>query len=574
MANGRVRLRQQAASALSGLSFLVYAPLARFLGALLVALVPLVLGYLGFQQYLSRAGWSDLVFYDLQLPILAAAPVQGTGPYPVDLGVARLLAPVVAGLATVATARLLLAEQLRRWSAAAARQHAVVVGDGPVAIGLARRLRAERVKVVLVGLSDTTLAWARTNGLLAVRGEPADPGALRAAGVPRARELYACTDSGTVNAAVALRARDEVRPGRRAPLAAYALVRDIELRVSLQARRIGAAGDRRLRLDFFDVAAIAARRLLDEHPLTRGQDQPSVAVIVGFGQLGRAVLLEIAQRHPPGSPKAEVLLRQADAAAFARVAAWFPAIEQNCQVTAAGPELTGTGPYTVFVCLDSDDDALREGLAMAHALASRSGRVIVCLREEAPFAGVIAATSGLVDDVMGRLSVFGVLEEACVPANIRDDFTERLARSVHAAYCAQEARKGNTPQSNASMVPWEQLPEDLRQSNIAQAADVGRKMAEIGAVVIPATDDVPSFAFTDGEVDRLAKLEHKRWVDERKAKGWKYGPDRDDAAKIHPDLRDWPDLSQESKDKDRDAVRAIPEDVHDAGFQILRLPPP
>ena len=574
MANGRGGLRQWAAGQLSGLSFLVYAPLARFAGALLLALVPLVLGYLGLRQYLSKAGWSDLAFYDLQLPILAAAPVQGTGPFPVDLGIARLLAPVVAGLATVGTARLLLAEQWRRWSAAAARQHAVVVGDGPVAIGLAGRLRAERLPVVLVGLSDTTLAWARTNRLLAVRGEPADPSALRAAGVPHARELYACTDSGAVNAAVALRARDQVHPGRRAPLAAYALVRDIELKVSLQARRIGAAGDRRLRLDFFDVAAIAARRLLDQYPLAAGPDRRTAAVIVGFGQLGRAVLLEIAQRHPPGSPKAEVWLRKADAAALAEVAAAFPAIEQYCQVTAAGPGLTGPGPYTVFVCLDSDDDVLREGLAMAHLLASRSGQVILCLREAAPFAGVIAATSGLVDDVMGRLSVFGVLQEACVPANIRDDFTERLARSVHAAYCAQEARKGNTPQSNPSMVPWEQLPEHLRQSNIAQAADIGRKLAEIGAVVIPATDDAPPFRYAEGEVERLAKLEHLRWMDERKAKGWKYGQSRDDAAKVHPDMRDWSYLSQESKDKDRDAVRAIPGDISAAGFQILRLPPP
>src|SRR5580692_9484926 len=150
-----------------GLILFIFAPLARFAGALVVVLLPLVLGYIGLHQYLSQPaaaaayghGWADTAFYDLQLPVLAAAPVEGAGPYPVPLGIARLLAPAVAGLATLGTLRLLLAEQRRRWSAATARRHAVVVGDGPVAIELARRLRAEMRTVVLVGSSDTTLTW-------------------------------------------------------------------------------------------------------------------------------------------------------------------------------------------------------------------------------------------------------------------------------------------------------------------------------------------------------------------------------------------------------------------------------
>jgi hypothetical protein len=358
-----------------GLILFIFAPLARFAGVLVVVLLPLVLGYIGLHQYLSQPaaaaayghGWADTAFYDLQLPVLAAAPVEGAGPYPVPLGIARLLAPAVAGLATLGTLRLLLAEQRRRWSAATARRHAVVVGDGPVAIELARRLRAEMRKVVLVGSSDTTLTWARTNRLLGVRGEPADPSALRAAGIARARELYACTDLGTANAAIAVQARDEVPVGRKRPLAAYALVHDVELGVAFQARSIGAAGDPRLRLDFFNVADIAARKLLDEYPLavTDGP-RASVVIVGGSGQLGRAILREIARRHQPGSPRVEVVLRHAAADAVAAVTAAFPEISASCLVTtAAGAELPAAAQYTVFVCVDDDDDALREGLAMA-----------------------------------------------------------------------------------------------------------------------------------------------------------------------------------------------------------------
>src|SRR5258708_39503071 len=91
-------------------SFLPYRPLALFLLAAAFALVPLVLGYIGLHEYLfSRpAGmkygrsWWDILFYDLQLPVLSSAPAQDAGPYPVSLGIARLLAPAVAGLAALA----------------------------------------------------------------------------------------------------------------------------------------------------------------------------------------------------------------------------------------------------------------------------------------------------------------------------------------------------------------------------------------------------------------------------------------------------------------------------------------
>jgi hypothetical protein len=195
------------------------------------------------------------------------------------------------------------------------------------------------------------------------------------------------------------------------------------------------------------------------------------------------------------------------------------------------------------------------------------------MRESSPFAGVLAARSGLIDDVMGRLSVFGVIEEACVPSNIRDDFTEQLARSIHSAYVAMEAAHGRTPATNPSMVPWESLPEDLRQANIAQAAGIGDKMEAIGAIIVPESAGAPEFQFTDEEVECLAEQEHERWMRDRLSQGWRYGQTRNNERKIHPDLQPWAALSAADKDKDRNAIRTLPETLHDAGFQILRLPP-
>jgi RyR domain/TrkA-N domain len=575
----------------STVTALVYAPFARFLGVLAVAIVALILGGIGLDQYLTGPhappgygrGFWDIVFYDLQLPVLSSAPTQGPGPYPVLLGIARILAPVSTFLAAVGTLFLLLGEQWRRVKVAAARHHAIVVGDGPVALKLAGNLHAEKrklvllsPKVVLVSSDDETLSRGRQAKLLGYHGDPSDPVTLRAARVVRATELYACTSQGTTNAAIALRARDEIPASRKQPLCGYAQVRDAELGVALRARRIGVGGDPRLRLDFFTVEDIAARKLFDNHPLSPAGDDPVQVLISGFGYLGQAVLREVAHRHEalPGRPPVGVVMRHASAQQVAKLADAFPAIRENCTITYDElPELPATGEYTVYVCLDGDDDALSEGLAMAHSLVSRRGRVVVCMRDSSPFAGVLAARSGLIDDVMGKLSVFGVLEEACVPANIRDDFTEQLARSIHSAYVAMEAAKGETPETNPSMVPWEKLPEQLRQSNVAQAADIGDKMGAIGAIIVPESAGAPEFHFTGEEVERLAEEEHERWMRDKLSQGWRYGLPRDDERKIHPDLRPWADLSVADKDKDRNAIRTLPATLHEAGYQILRLPP-
>src|SRR5207248_8625073 len=57
-----------------------------------------------------------------------------------SLGIARFLAPAATVVAAVEAVRFSLSEQLRRWSAASASGHAIVTGDGPVAVALARRL--------------------------------------------------------------------------------------------------------------------------------------------------------------------------------------------------------------------------------------------------------------------------------------------------------------------------------------------------------------------------------------------------------------------------------------------------
>jgi RyR domain len=224
----------------------------------------------------------------------------------------------------------------------------------------------------------------------------------------------------------------------------------------------------------------------------------------------------------------------------------------------------------VFVCLPDNDDALSAGLAAAQSLTTRSGRVVICLHERSPFGAVLTGQRTVLDDEHGRLAVFGVLEEGCVPARIREDLHEQLARAIHQAYLDRSAAQARSPQRNPSMRPWAELPQDLKQANLAQAADISRKLGEIDCAIVPESAAVRQFSFTAIEVEQLGEQEHKRWMQERQAQGYVPGPDR--ARRQHPDLVPWAELSEDARDKDRNAVREIPSILQQAGFQIVRLP--
>ncbi|MGH3270540.1 MAG: RyR domain-containing protein [Trebonia sp.] len=299
-------------------------------------------------------------------------------------------------------------------------------------------------------------------------------------------------------------------------------------------------------------------------------------MIIGFGPLGRAVLRETARRRAAlgEGPLVEVAVGPATVADVAKVAAAFPLINGSCRVTCGdAPRPPDTGVCTVFVCLDDFEESLREGLDVSRSTANGNCRVVICVPESSDFVATLAAArGGLLDDGTGRLSVFGVLQEACVSAIKADDFAEQLARSIHEAYVAHAKERGETEAVNPSMASWNKLSEDLRQSNLAQAADIGVKMEAIGAAVVPESEGVPQFSFTGQEIELLAQMEHERWMRERISQGWKYGDIRDPEHKVHPDLRDWSYLSDLAKQKDRDAISKLPGILHDAGFQIRRLP--
>src|SRR5439155_18687093 len=144
-----------------------------------------------------------------------------------------------------------------------------------------------------------------------------------------------------------------------------------------------------------------------------------------------------------------------------------------------------------------------------------------------------------------------------------------LARRVYALRVDGIEGGGWDAAARPGGAPWSELPETYREASRRQADHIDVKLRAIGSRPVP-RGSAPPFFFSEDEVELLARLEHARWMAERVVDGWRYGPVRDDARRIHDLLVPWEQLSEDARERDRIAVRAIPTLLERAGRTIAR----
>lgn len=150
-----------------------------------------------------------------------------------------------------------------------------------------------------------------------------------------------------------------------------------------------------------------------------------------------------------------------------------------------------------------------------------------------------------------------------------EQIIEPLAWAIHSEYLVHVK-----PDSNGHLppmaVPWDALPEEFRESNRDQAWEIRQKLQALNYRIAPKIMGVDHAvtAFTDSQIELLARMEHDRWVEEKQRNGWIVGTPRDNEKKVHPDLIPWDYLDEIAKEKDRNAVRVIPKILEGAGLGI------
>ncbi len=181
------------------------------------------------------------------------------------------------------------------------------------------------------------------------------------------------------------------------------------------------------------------------------------------------------------------------------------------------------------------------------------------------------------------------------------DLLELFAKVNHVLYCEEEMKKikreRKESQVEAQQPPltwqkkYDELSDDEKEQNRDTVRDIPRKLATLGYVMIPSRGNERSISFSSEEVERLAKLEHYRWVKMKIASGWKYASITDKNNKTHKDLVPWTlskeeikgdfadneiealgkaELLENEKKKNRDIISHIPQLLSAAGYVIIK----
>ncbi|MGW2090947.1 RyR domain-containing protein [Promicromonospora sukumoe] len=536
------------------------------IGFVALVIVSLSLGCWGLildTTHVPGRTWYDVVYHDLQLFVMGADPASDGGPLSWQLQVARFLAPGTAVYALFEAARALFTGEIRRFRERRARGHAIVVGQTDAA--------------------DTVTAALETAGHRVLRTP--DAAGLPDVGLTGATVLYACGDDttdATANVLTVAEAEAAVRSAGSGPERLYAHVSDPDLGVALQARHLSCAEPG---VDFFTLDVIAAqalavrevRRVLDA---PGGPAPVTHLVVVGSGEFAKALVVGLAREWELAADGLRLLVDltadDADHVAGELRARWSP-VAQRIELRAV-PVLGAGGaavPDTVYVCHASDGASLRVALTATRLWHGGPGSLVLLLDGLAGLTGAFGTdASRVLDNLDGRLrtvttrDLLADVERA--EARAHDDMYERIARSVHHVYLRNQLERGVGWGEVPAMVRWEDLPEDLRASNRGWVVGLPARLSRMGATIAP-RDGAAEVVFEGAELDRLAEAEHELWESVRVAQGWRTGPVRDDAARVHPMIgMPWSELPEANREKDRDVVRLLPEILAEFGLEVVR----
>jgi hypothetical protein len=180
------------------------------------------------------------------------------------------------------------------------------------------------------------------------------------------------------------------------------------------------------------------------------------------------------------------------------------------------------------------------------------------------------------------IKLFGVvgeyletLDETMNISVIVNEVLDGLARSLHQSYIDSLHAIGESRATNASLVPWSELPAYKKKANQHAAAHMGVKLRIANCIACSQDywEAETVFPPDDLMMELLAQLEHRRWMADKHLAGYSFGEVRDEDRRLHPDLIPWEQLSASDKEKDRENIRQIPSLLELQGQKICRLPP-
>ena len=549
--------------------------------------IALALGFIGFEKHYEVLGIThsslDLFYVSIKL-FMFSAPID-IGPMPIELELSRFLAPIVFFYTAISALMVILDEQIQFIRLKLIRGHIIVCGLGQKGIHLVKKLNQFGYQVVVIECDESNdlIKTCKEQGVSLLLGDAKDKELLRKVGVHKAKYIVSFCGDDSTNIQVAINSRELTMDCKDRVLTCVANIVNPQVCQILGSLEIEMEKSDCFKIEFFNIFDIGVQSLLKQYPAhTDVQTTPHI-LIVGLGNVGENLLVQVARNWQSTYIEKGVRLRitiiDKDVEVKKQLLCLrYPQLEKVCELSEVEVDIESEfhksqfllnsekccDITSVYVCLDEDYLGLSVALLLCKQLKERKVPIVLQTNQDSGLATLLSGEG------YDNLHVFGLLDWACSPELVLGGVREVLARAIHEDYLTQQKSENQT--IDPSTEPWEDLSEDIKESNRDQADHIGVRLKSIGCGIAPLTEwDADSFEFTTEEVELMAEMEHERWIKERSSKGWKFGHTKNVEKKISPYLIPYRELTEEVKEYDRNPIRKIPVYLAQTGFQIYRL---
>lgn len=158
---------------------------------------------------------------------------------------------------------------------------------------------------------------------------------------------------------------------------------------------------------------------------------------------------------------------------------------------------------------------------------------------------------------------------------------QSLGRELHDVFCDFLISEGyvfgeqtdDLKREHSALRAFDDLPEDEKEQNYDAARQIEAQLRQARFRIVKAESaGETTLQIPTNEIEKLAQLEHDRWLNLKRSKGWQWAPESDKSAKKHKLLVEWSQLKDSDKKKDRLKFAAIPAMLARLDLALERVP--
>ena len=538
-----------------------------------LGIVAFILGIVGHLDYFAwqkmDATWSDLVYASLNLFFLQ---FEIMGKVPISLDIARWLAPATLSYALAKTLMSIAHSKLQLYKMKRLQGHAIIIGLDDRSVNIALAFNKSGIPTAIIDDAEQNQYWGKLkkDNVFPLVVNYLDTNLLMQVNAIDAKYLLACSPSDNTNLNIIyslLQLKNRYPDSPR--LNSVCQIQDRFLLNSLNKRALFAKNYQNLSTRAIGINSILARWLLNEfgpHQVVDNLcevDRLTISII-GENEITPDLIMRLAEIGIYGfKEKLHVQLISAHASQIgAQLTSNHLALGDLISLetidvdTFNEHKLEATmvkyRPNIVYVCTGETSEKL---LALEYVTQSCSGIPIVVCET-----GNQVAFEWLQNEFSHNSHVRFVNINVALSGfdGVFANDLDRIAIAIHDNYLAQQMSLQQSTHHNTALVQWDELPEILKDANRNQADHIAIKCKYLTGNAFPSANEFTQ-ALTPHNKEVLARMEHQRWVAEKKLAGWKHTLGEKDAIKrLSPSLIGWEALSTEEQQKDVDAVNQIP----------------